>query len=213
MTNAQHQSATAEHGTPSDILDRVRRVLGGIDLDPASSRVFNRVVKAENYYNERTNGFVRPWGGKVYLNPPGGSCDARGRRVVLLKDTGFVYLSGKRAPGRPQSAMASWWYKLAQEWVENRVRAAIFMGFSLEVLQRTQSFKEAETLPVPLDFPCCYPRARLRYSALEGKTLKPGNAPTHASVIVLLPPKQAGAARSMKRRFEREFSLVGRVKL
>lgn len=58
-------------GTPKDIIDqRVRKVLGNIDLDPASEPVFQINVEADKYYTEADNGLLYPWHGRVWCNPP-----------------------------------------------------------------------------------------------------------------------------------------------
>lgn len=56
--------------TPAEHLDLARKVLGGIDLDPASSETANRTVGAEKFFTESDNGLDKPWFGKVWLNPP-----------------------------------------------------------------------------------------------------------------------------------------------
>lgn len=56
--------------TPEIYLVAARKVLGTIDLDPASSAVANEVVGAAKYYTETDNGLVHPWEGKVWMNPP-----------------------------------------------------------------------------------------------------------------------------------------------
>jgi ParB-like chromosome segregation protein Spo0J len=59
-----------ERYTPVGIVDAVRKVLKQIDLDPASSREANKIVKASTYFTRETNGLGRCWRGKVFLNPP-----------------------------------------------------------------------------------------------------------------------------------------------
>jgi phage N-6-adenine-methyltransferase len=56
--------------TPDEHLEVARKVLGGFDLDPASSHVANRRVKASQFFSQETDGLSRPWFGKVWLNPP-----------------------------------------------------------------------------------------------------------------------------------------------
>jgi hypothetical protein len=59
--------------TPVKFLDAAREVLGGFDLDPASSDMAQRVVKAAHYFTEATNGLVQEWRARsVWLNPPYG---------------------------------------------------------------------------------------------------------------------------------------------
>ncbi len=60
---------TIEWYTPPAIIERARSVLGGIDLDPASSAVAQQWIRAEVYYTE-SSASQAPWLGRVWLNPP-----------------------------------------------------------------------------------------------------------------------------------------------
>lgn len=71
----QHSSDSVQWYTPIDVIERARRVLGGIDLDPASDEFGNSRVKATQYYS--ANGLELPWRGKVFVNPPGGRGSAK----------------------------------------------------------------------------------------------------------------------------------------
>lgn len=65
-------SVSVEWYTPADYISAAREVLGGIDLDPASSELANQTVAAAQYFNEDDNGLERDWHGRVWLNPPYG---------------------------------------------------------------------------------------------------------------------------------------------
>jgi hypothetical protein len=67
------QSLSNEHYTPSQYIEAARRVLGGIDLDPASCAEANKIVKAAEFYTEKQNGLLRPWRGRIWLNSPYGN--------------------------------------------------------------------------------------------------------------------------------------------
>jgi phage N-6-adenine-methyltransferase len=59
-----------EWHTPAEYIERARRVLGKIDLDPASSETAQATVIAEQYFSKDDSGLGRFWYGKVWLNPP-----------------------------------------------------------------------------------------------------------------------------------------------
>jgi hypothetical protein len=56
--------------TPAKYIETARRVLGQIDLDPASSEMAQRTVRADRYFSERDDGLSQQWQGRVWLNPP-----------------------------------------------------------------------------------------------------------------------------------------------
>jgi phage N-6-adenine-methyltransferase len=56
--------------TPAEIIQAVRGVLGGIDLDPASSEQAQKTVQALRYFTLKDDGLEQDWRGTVWLNPP-----------------------------------------------------------------------------------------------------------------------------------------------
>lgn len=67
-----HLSAESfEWYTPPKFIRAVKRVLGDIDLDPASSLEANRIIKARTFYDQTTDGLSKTWkANAVFLNPP-----------------------------------------------------------------------------------------------------------------------------------------------
>ena len=63
-------SGNNEWYTPSVFIETARSVLGEIDLDPASSEIANKTVKAGLFYTAQDNGLEKPWFGNVWMNPP-----------------------------------------------------------------------------------------------------------------------------------------------
>jgi phage N-6-adenine-methyltransferase len=105
-TKQNHQLINADNGsdeyyTPAKIVEAARRVLGGFDLDPASSHVANRRVKAKNFFTASDCGLTHKWGGRVWMNHPFG-----------------------KTTNRP------WIAKLAAEYAAGRVTEAICITFA-----------------------------------------------------------------------------------
>lgn len=60
----------AEWYTPPAWVERARIVMGGIDLDPASCKFAQRVVRAGAWFDKKRDGLAHAWRGSVFLNPP-----------------------------------------------------------------------------------------------------------------------------------------------
>lgn len=69
-TRIMVSSETNEWYTPEDYILTAKKVLGFIDLDPASCVSANNVVGAARYFSKEDDGLEHPWAGKVWLNPP-----------------------------------------------------------------------------------------------------------------------------------------------
>ena len=67
-----YNSGENEWYTPPNIIKLVQRVMGEIELDPASSASANEVVGATVFYSLHDNGLEKPWAGRVWMNPPYG---------------------------------------------------------------------------------------------------------------------------------------------
>lgn len=102
--------------TPADHIALARQVMGGIDLDPASSDIANRVVQAATFFSAETNGLDKEWAGKVWLNPP-----------------------------YAQPFIAQFADKMVQEWNSGRVESAIVLTHNYTDTAWFQSLAETAT--------------------------------------------------------------------
>ena len=103
---ARHSKAEIRWGTPSDIVERSRNVMGSIDLDPCSSVAFNEIVQAKQFFSlddRGENGLELPWQGNIFVNPPG-------------------------------NLVREFWKKAYQTVIYGQKSQLIFIGFSVEQL-------------------------------------------------------------------------------
>jgi ParB-like chromosome segregation protein Spo0J len=70
MPHRTEATGFEEWYTPPEILSIARKVMGGIDCDPASSIEANKGVKAEVFFSVKDNGLKQKWHGRTWINPP-----------------------------------------------------------------------------------------------------------------------------------------------
>lgn len=219
MSNVQHSSESNEHSTPQHIADGARQLMGGITLDPASSKLANTIIRAKRFYTKKENGYLRPWKGNVFWNPPGGICEFQtGREIIKsTKDRAGCKVTGACGlpPGplhkhvQPTSSAKAWWFQGAKHYEAGLIRHGFFVGFTLEILQSTQTeYPDGSRAAfIPAQFPYCIPNERLEFLVEdEDGKLQPGEEPTHANVLVYLPFEWS---KQEQKKFEEIFSPIG----
>lgn len=195
----QHSSESNEQYTPEWLVSKSLQVLGGPpDLDPASSEIANQMIKAKRIYTAESNGLLQDWSWAttIFCNPPGGLVDENNRTVIRAsKSLGRKACTETGACGLPPghkhlgvtSSAAVWWRKLGWWWNGSVHRVpqarAIFVLFSLELLQTTQKYTDVLH---PLDYVGCLPKERVDFDKVVGSSRVAGGQPTHANLIVLL---------------------------
>ena len=68
--HVSHNSGENEWYTPAAIVTAAHNVMGGIDLDPASSAAAQKTIRAARFFTVGDDGLKQEWTGRVWLNPP-----------------------------------------------------------------------------------------------------------------------------------------------
>jgi hypothetical protein len=164
--NSRHSSRRPDWTTPPWLIEAARRVLGTIDLDPASSERSNEIVMAKKFFDEKHDGLQQPWRVSmrtpklrgIWLNPPG----------------------GKTSTGESRSKL--FWQRLIFErQVNPEFGDALFLAYSIEMAQISQVNCERSLL----SFPTCFLRRRVSYFDIH--TRKQVDGMTHSSSVTYIP--------------------------
>lgn len=68
--HVSNNSGETEWYTPQEYINAARNAMGSIDIDPASSEIANKTVRATTYFTIQDNGLSKDWNGNVWMNPP-----------------------------------------------------------------------------------------------------------------------------------------------
>lgn len=195
MTSYRKKKFTEEFEWISgeDFVNSAHLLMGGIDLDPASSHVANQYVGADKYYTPEDDGLnEQDWFGNVYLFPPSYTYywDMKSQRWKRTKGMAHTLVSGH----------ALWWRTLKRKWLSGEVRQGLYFSNSPDMVRYCQDI---------FDFPVCFlkntPMLRRHYFA-DGKIM-PKN--TCTSFIVYLQPSDG--AEDYTQNFFDIYSEKGRI--
>lgn len=68
--HVSNNSGENEWYTPECYIQSARKVMGSIDLDPASTDFANKIIKAKKYFDSKSDGLKQKWFGNIWMNPP-----------------------------------------------------------------------------------------------------------------------------------------------
>lgn len=156
--------------TNADLASSANALLGGIDLDVASSRVANEYVGADHFFTPVDDGLnCQQWFGSVYLFPPSGAYfwDKRNDRWKVTRATSPTLVSSH----------AVWFRKLYKAWLAREIKQGLYFSNCPDMIRYEQKI---------FDFPVCV----LKTTPLLIKNTSQGigKHQTCTSLVVYLPP-------------------------
>ena len=80
--------------TPLLYVEAARRVMGGIDLDPASIPAVNNWIKAKKIYTIEDDGLTKTWRGSIFCNPPYGKTNGKSNQEIWTDYALHQYAEG-----------------------------------------------------------------------------------------------------------------------
>lgn len=86
------------------LVEAARATMGGIDLDPASCRLANSVVRADRYYSALQDGLTMKWDGRIWLNPPFNQWGFWSEKLITELNSGRITQACVLCPTRASTA-------------------------------------------------------------------------------------------------------------
>lgn len=157
----------------ADLVNAAHSIMGGIDLDPASSDIANEYVHSKSYYTIRDDGLnEQDWWGNVYLFPPNHSYywNLNKQRWQKTRNSVKTLISG----------YSLWWKVLKKKWLTGEVKQAIYFCNCPDMFRYSQDI---------FDHPICILRTTpmLKRYFYTSKTIDSRN--TCTSFLVYLQPQ------------------------
>lgn len=149
--------------TPKWLCDIAREVLGGIDIDPASTELANKSVGARVFLTKDDNSLESDWStvcGKspylLFMNPPGG-----------------------RVAGKRGGLQIAFWRKLCSEFLDGKCCSAFTVHFNS---QQVHTFANHCQFG-PLEYYVCFLHKWVHYDRSDGG---PSTRPIYPTAVSLL---------------------------
>lgn len=122
-TDIHFSSTSAEWYTPGHVVERVKRALGAIDLDPCADP--EKGIPASDHYTKADDGLSKEWHGRVYLNPPYGQEIGEWiRKLVAEYGSGRTTAAVALVPARPDTG----WYAALKDYPRCYIRGRLRFG-------------------------------------------------------------------------------------
>jgi phage N-6-adenine-methyltransferase len=114
-------SASSEWATPQLLFDELDHIFGGFTLDPCAT---NANAKCSRFFTRADDGLLKPWTGKVFMNPPYGREIGKWVKKAWeesLQGTLVVCLLPARVDTR-------WWHEFARKGHVHFLRGRLKFG-------------------------------------------------------------------------------------
>jgi len=177
--------------TNYDLVASAHGLLGGIDLDVASSKTANQYVEAKEYFTPSDDGLnCQQWHGSVYLFPPSGTYfwDKKNQRWKMTRATSPTLVSSH----------AVWFRKLYGAWLAGEIKQGLYFSNCPDMIRYDQRI---------FDFPICI--LRTAPTLLKHTSNGVSKHKTCTSFLVYLPPMESATEATEK--FIDIYSEKGRV--
>lgn len=177
--------------TNYDLVAAAHALMGGIDLDVASSRVANSYVEAKEFFSPTEDGLnCQQWYGSVYLFPPSGAYfwEKKTQRWKMTRTSSPTLVSSH----------SIWFRKLYKCWSTRQIKQGLLFSNCPDLIRYEQSI---------FDFPVCI--LKTAPTLLKNTSEGISKHKTCTSLLVYLPPTDSPAEST--ERFIDIYSEKGRV--
>ena len=157
-----------------DMIDSAHLLMGGIDLDPASSAKANEYVNAKHFFTPKDDGLnEQEWFGNVYVFPP--------KHSYFWHHMSQRWKMTRGLSPTLTSSYSIWWRIMKHKWLKGEIEQGIYFANAPDMFMYCQDI---------FDHPVCVFRTRpsLRQHFIHTGELK--TRTTCTSFAVFLQPKK-----------------------
>ncbi|MBU6185030.1 MAG: hypothetical protein KGQ16_01095 [Cyanobacteria bacterium REEB444] len=176
-----------------DMIDSAHLVMGGVDLDPASSTKANEYVNAKKYYTPLEDGLnEQEWFGNVYLFPPKHSYfwHSKSQRWKMTRGLSPTLTS----------SYSIWWRTLKRKWLSGEVEQGIYFANAPDMFMYCQDI---------FDHPICIFRTRPMLTQHFYHTGEIKTRTTCTSFAIFLQPRRN--VEDARQHFVEVYGEMGRI--